>query len=469
MRYGCLGLLLAGCKRSSLPPSYFGPPEDDNSLQPEDLGDEECLLADPVVLCLSPDDSNSMSSPIQAREAVSGWADLSAVAIRPWEFLNYYTFDYPRAAPGELSVELELAPGEVPGQYRVQIGIASEPELVSRPPIDLALVIDTSGSMEGEPLEMAKQVGEAIASRLIEGDRVSVVIWASDQNILLEDHEVSGPDDAEVFDALASLRSEGSTDLSSGLQAGYALLERHQDPSRISRLVLISDGGANLGVTDAELIGAAAGEQDEDGIYLVGVGVGTTQTYNDELVDQVTDLGQGASIFIQDQNEARHMFTERFASTLTVAARDVQVRLDLPPGFSLVSTSAEEVSTDPEQVRPQHVAMDDAAVLHQVVESCTGAEVPSETPLGVTVTWSDISTFESRETSLQTTFGELLAADPRLLHKGAAILAYAEALRAFRDEGAGVSQEALDALQLAETSNPGDADLAEIHGVLDAL
>ena len=109
-------------------------------------------------------------------------------------------------------------------------------------------------------------------------------------------------------------------------------------------MVLVSDGGANVGVTEADLIGAEAGAYDEDGTYLVGVGVGDLGTYNDTLMDTVTDLGRGAALFVGSTDEAWRMLDERFDEVMDVAVRDVEVRLDLPPGFEIVRTSAEAVS-----------------------------------------------------------------------------------------------------------------------------
>jgi Ca-activated chloride channel family protein len=389
------------------------------------------------------------------------------VPIRPWEFLNYYTFDYPAADPGELRVELDLVEGATAGEYLLQVGVVSAP--ATREPMNLALVIDDSCSMDGGPLRTAGDVGRAIASSLREDDVVSLVTWSDDQDVLLEAHTVSGPDDAAILGALDGLASGGSTNLSAGLATGYRLLDEHFSDDRVNRLVLISDGGANVGVTDEDLIGRRAGREDEGGIYLVGVGVGTATTYQDLLMDVVTDLGKGASVFVPDAAEAERMFGERYASTVGVAARDVQIRLDLPPGFSVVRTSAEEISTDPEEVRPQHVSPGDAVVLHQTLaSSCVD---PDEAlPIGVTVTWLDAVTFDPREASASATLGELLARDHRLLRKGAAVVACADALRAARDgDGDEEVALALDALDAARALAGDDPDLDELDEVLAEL
>jgi Ca-activated chloride channel family protein len=246
------------------------------------------------------------------------------------------------------------------------------------------------------------------------------------------------------------------------------------DAGRINRLVLISDGGANAGVTDIDLIAEHAGSSNGDGIYLVGVGVGTAGSYNDDLMDAVTDAGKGASVFVNDAPEAWKQFNDDFVSTMSVAVRDVQVRLDLPPGFEVVKFSGEEISGDPSEVEPQHLAPNDTMVFHQEIETCAPELVADDTPITVSVHYLDAVSFEARDATVSTTFGELLAAESAQHLKGAAVFAYAESLKAYKkafgaDEGALAVSDALAALATAEAALPEDPDLAEIRAVLEAL
>jgi Ca-activated chloride channel homolog len=222
-------------------------------------------------------------------------------------------------------------------------------------------------------------------------------------------------------------------------------------------------------MTDEEIIGGHAGALDEDGIYMVGVSVGTAATYNDLLMDRVTDLGRGASVFVPSEDEAWWMFGDRFLETLATAARDVQIRYDLPPGFEVVRFSGEEIATDPAEVEPQHVAPNDAVVLHQHLHSCADAD-SGAAEFTVTVSYLDGVTFEPREVTLTRTLDELLDGDQAELLKGAAVFAYAEALKKARgEESLDDVPGALEALAAAEAANPGDADLAEIRTVLERL
>jgi Ca-activated chloride channel homolog len=435
---------------------------------------DTCNDTDPVVLYVSPDDSNSMASPVLAREAAlrSGWAFPD---VRAWEFLNYYDFAYPPAAPGELRVVPTLVrdPASPEDTFVLQVGIASEPLAnADRRPMNLTFVVDTSCSMGGDPMELVHDLGEVVAGSLREGDVVSVLTWNASQSVRLEGHAVTGGDDAAVRDAFTGLETEGGTDLHAGLLKGYELAEAQASTGRINRVVLISDGGANLGVTDANLIGAKAGGAEQDGIYLVGVGVGTPTSYNDALMDEVTDLGKGAAVFLPNRAEATRIFRDRFVETFDVAARNVRIRLDLPPGFAVTAFSGEEISDDPVEVDPQHLAPNDTMVVQQTLHGCSADHTGDSEPIGVTVTWQDPRTFEAREAMVTTTIGELLQSETPLVAKASAILAYADLLETLATSPSGRTEKIAvvrGAVELALADNPADPDLTEILQVLDAL
>ncbi len=440
-------------------------------------GEELCDDIEDVTLFLSPDDSNSMSSPVQAREAVlNGWSSLNSVPLRMWEFFNYYTFEYPTAEPGTVIVTPELYRLDIQddGEYTLQIGISSTALTNNdRAPMNITLVLDESGSMNGAPMKMQKEACRALAAQLKIGDIVSMVGWDTENAIKLAGYKVTGPNDAMLLAKINALEPGGGTDLHGGLVAGYKLAQASFDPDRINRVVLISDGGANAGITDINIIAEAAGNQDEDGIYLVGVGVGSySETgYNDALMDTVTDIGKGASVYIPSKEEAWRIFGDDFVNTMSVAVRDVQVRLDMPPGFEIVKFSGEEYSDDPSEIEPQHLAPNDAMVFHQTIATCAPELIEDDTPITVTARFKDAITFEVKEVSATVTFGELLGVESPLVRKGSAVYAYVDALKAVQsntDAEAAIS-EAQERLDAASLLLPGDSDLAEIGTVLEAL
>lgn len=451
------------------------PVPDDDGVDNGTESDEVCDYGHDVSLQLSPDDSNSSSSPVQAREAVlDEQGSVEGIAIRTWEFFNYYDLGYPAAEPGTLGIHPSLLDDAVePGSFLLQIGISSEALTEARPPVDLTLVLDTSTSMAGEPMEMLVESCRAIAASLSEGDTISIVTWGTDDARVLEGLAVQGPDDPELLAAIEGLETGGSTDLHSGLVAGYELAAQAFEPGRTNRVVLVSDGGANPGLTDIELIAEHASGPDHEGIDLVGVGVGEALGYHDELMEIVTDAGQGASVFIPSADEAWRVFHEGFTSTFAVVARDVRVRLDLPPGFEIVSTTTEEASLDVAEVDPQSLAPNDAMVFHQRIRTCAPELLTEQSMMTVTVSYRDALSFEAREVQHGVPILELLQGDPAPLLKGAALFAYAESLKLYKQADLAGRPMAMDgalaAIERAEAALPGDPELAEIRAVLEAL
>ncbi|MCA9638910.1 MAG: VWA domain-containing protein, partial [Myxococcales bacterium] len=187
------------------------------------------------------------------------------------------------------------------------------------------------GSMGGEPMHLLRESVRHVAGQLRSGDVVSLVQWDTSQGIVLQGHVVAGPDDPTLLEAIENLDAGGGTDLFAGLTTAYALAESSYIQGGINRVVLISDGGANAGVTSINLIANAAEAEDGGGIYLIGVGVGEAEDYSDALMDTVTDAGKGAYLFIDNASEAALQFgPERFVSNVAVAARNVQMAVTLP-------------------------------------------------------------------------------------------------------------------------------------------
>ncbi len=269
---------------------------------PEDSGLEDtgvdCDDETQVQLFLSPDDSNSMSSPAQVQAMVlEGYTNLDAVPIRTWEFLNYYDFDYePPVNEDDLALTAQMLAGEQEGAYILQLALTS-PRLSNddRDPINLTFSLDISDSMDGEPFDLLRHGCTQIAGQMKSGDVVSMVGWNEFTYTILDSHPVTGPDDATLLAAISGLSLDWGTDLYGGLSTAFELTEANRSDSYINRVMLISDGRANLGETDAEVIGQYAADSEREGIYLVGVGAGKIGNYNDTLMDEATDIGKGAA------------------------------------------------------------------------------------------------------------------------------------------------------------------------------
>ena len=329
----------------------------------------------------------------------------------------------------------------------------------------------------------------AIASQLRAGDVVSMVIWDDWTNNLLNSYEVQGPMDDTLLDIISELTATGGTNLYAGLQSGYTLASENFDPERLNRVVLISDGQANVGALEPELIASFAEDGESEAIYLIGVGTG--KGYDDTMMDTITDAGKGAYIYIDSEDEAIKMFADRFIENVELAAMNVQLELTLPVTMDVIKHHVEEISEDPGEVEPQHLAPNDAMVFNLTVESCEPGYINDNMEFTATATFfdpfymvDDISMRFEKRVSVTKSIKELKRESIKQLEKGRAIVTYASAIRIMcpkeissQCKNYDVLENGLKAIDVCEnakeivkeslTQNPGDNDLTEITLLLN--
>lgn len=457
---------------------YIPPNNNNNAPEPDPIAPEEPVVPDfcadatdvPVTLYMSADDSGSQAQPVFARRMVelNLEAGIKGSPPREYEYLNYYTFDYPAAPAGELTIAPELRFRSDLGEYSLLVGVVSPAVALSaRRPWNVVFSVDSSGSMSGIPFDNAKHVMYALAAQMQAGDIVSVVSWASSQSVVLQAHTVSGANDPTLLAVIDGLSVGGSTDLHGGLVEAYALANLNYAADRLNRVILISDGGANTGVTDELLIGAEACRADGDGIFLVGVG--TSDSYNHLLMDTITDLGRGAYLYVHDEAEAWKVFgPDRVLSNMEVAALAVRLELTLPPQFVIKMFHGEQVSTEPSEVRAQHLAPNDQMLYHTSLIYC-GSDAPEAESLVMRVTWRDPFTQEARSTELTFPVGDLLLARAVHLEKAELLVDYARLLvnadTLDASDWGGAKENLLNRIQ-AYASATADPEMPEITTTL---
>ncbi len=430
---------------------YTPPSNNNNAPDPNPIAPQEPVTPDfcadatdvPVTLYMSADDSASQAQPVYARRMIELNHEefVKNQAPREYEYLNYYTFDYPAAPPGELSIVPEIRYRADLEEYSLLVGVVSQAVgLHARRPWNIVFSVDTSGSMSGIPLDNTKHAMHALAAQMRAGDIVSVVSWADTQTVALSAHPVVGANDPTLLAVIEGLNASGSTGLHDGLVKAYDLAHLHYAPDRLNRVILISDGGANTGITDEDLIGAEAVQAEGDGIFLVGVGVG--DNYNHVLMDTVTDLGRGAYLYVSDEAEAQKVFgPDRVLSNLEVAAIDVRLEVTLPPQFVIKAFHGEAISTEPSEVREQILAPGDQMLYHSTLIYC-GSDAPEAESLELVVTWRDPFTQDDHSAELTFSVGDLLAAQAIHLEKAEILVEYARLL---------VNADTLDASNWAAT------------------
>jgi Ca-activated chloride channel family protein len=203
----------------------------------------------------------------------------------------------------------------------------------------------------------------------------------------------------------------------------------------------------------------------------MGVGMASTgSSFEDLLLDSVTDAGKGAYIYIDTKEEAYKMFGDHFISNLDVAARDVEVELNLPPSFEIISFHGEAYAADREEVEPQHLAPNDAMIFHQEIASCDATAYTLEDHISVKVYFEDPITREQKEDKFESSIGALLDNNNARLLKGNAVVAYAETLKALKSMSGQAAEQRIDetlaVVDAAAKALAGDPDLAEIANLL---
>jgi len=410
-------------------------PQDDPVADPPEFRAGEAPLCpdtfDPVVMYMSNDDSNSQASPILARRLIHEGIVVPLSAIRIHEFMNYFEFPGAEPEPGhaaKVSMQMRRTNADL-GEFTLVLNAQAKTLTdETRPPMNIVFSLDTSGSMSGLPIELLRDTLTAAAGALREGDVVSAISWTTVQDVILDGHVVTGPNDPTLMTAIAGIDSGGGTDLHAGLVSAYQLANTHLIDDGINRVVLVSDGGANVGVTDIDLIASEASGENGGGIYMVGVGVGTAASYRDDLMDQVTDAGKGAYIYIDEAAEANKQFGVRFVANMAVAARDVRMKLTLPWYFGIKTFHGEEFSSDPTEVEPQHLAPNDSMTFHQIVAACDPSLITTCDEVTARVDYLDPLTGAAEFSTTTIPIDSLVAGPAELLRKADVVVGYAKAL-----------------------------------------
>jgi Ca-activated chloride channel family protein len=198
-----------------------------------------------------------------------------------------------------------------------------------RKPAALTFVIDVSGSMDMENrLGLVKRSLELLVERLRPDDTVSLVVYGSEARVVL--YHTSGADKSILLNAIYSLQPEGATNAEAGLQLGYALAAEAFRPGGINRVILCSDGVANVGATGPDAILASIRGYADAGITLTSLGFGMGN-FNDVLMEQLANDGDGHYDYIDTLNEAQKLFIDDLTSNLQVIALDAKVQVDFNP------------------------------------------------------------------------------------------------------------------------------------------
>ncbi|SEM90142.1 Ca-activated chloride channel family protein [Stigmatella aurantiaca] len=227
---------------------------------------------------------------------------------------------HPYIIPGrsDLFVTVDLQGQEVPG--------------AKRSPVNLALIIDRSGSMSGYKLEQAKQAARQLVKMLKDEDRLAIVHYGSDVKSL-PGMRATPANRERMVQYIEGIWDEGGTNISAGLLAGQAQVEAARSDYRVNRLILISDGQPTEGSTDAGSLQQLAKDIRAQGMTVSSIGVGTD--FNEDLMQAFAEYGAGAYGFLEDAGQLATIFQKDLQQATTQVARNVELSFELPEGVTL--------------------------------------------------------------------------------------------------------------------------------------
>ncbi|NEC52885.1 VWA domain-containing protein [Actinospica acidiphila] len=271
--------------------------------------------------------------------------------VRPEEFVNSFRQDYPRPDGDGFTVTVDGARTDEEDWSLVRVGLATRTADADdeRPPAALTFVIDISGSM-GEPgrLDLAREALGMMTDELRDDDSVALVTFSGEAETVLPMTRLDG-NRGEIHDAIDSLEPTDSTNLGAGVETGYETAVEGLRGGATNRVVLVSDALANTGETEADaILERIAESRREHGITLFGVGVGSD--YGDALMEQLADRGDGHTVYVSDEEDAREVFCEELPRNIELTARDAKAQVAFDPEtvaeFRLVGYDNRRVADD---------------------------------------------------------------------------------------------------------------------------
>jgi Ca-activated chloride channel family protein len=254
-------------------------------------------------------------------------------AVRIEELVNYFRYDYalPTNRQQPFSTSVTVAPSPwAEGRQLVHIGLQGYNIVPrERPPLNLTLLLDVSGSM-GEPnkLPLVQQSFRMLIDQLNARDRISIVVYAGAAGAVLE--PTPGNQHARILAALDNLQAGGSTAGGEGLRLAYSLAEQNYNANAVNRVIIATDGDFNVGIADPEQLQDFVERKRETGIYLSVFGFGGGN-YNDVLMQRLAQNGNGVATYIDTLNEARRVLRDEMASNMFSIANDVKIQVEFNP------------------------------------------------------------------------------------------------------------------------------------------
>lgn len=250
------------------------------------------------------------------------------------------------SAADPVEVRVDLAHPKIPAQKQyktyLKVGLVGlqQKEKPARPPVNVAIVLDRSGSMSGPKIEHARQAAVEALQRLGGDDIVSVVTFDDGADSVVPATKMTNRDD--IVAAIQKITPRGRTALFAGVSRAAEELRKFKTPQMVNRIVLLSDGMANIGPSSADEMGRYGVSLAKESISVTTLGLGLD--YNEKLLAQLAQHSDGNHAFIKEPGELAAVFTEEFGDILSVVAQEMQVKITCPEGVRPVRVLGRDAS-----------------------------------------------------------------------------------------------------------------------------
>ncbi|MDF1843679.1 MAG: VWA domain-containing protein [Rubripirellula sp.] len=221
-----------------------------------------------------------------------------------------------------------LAGSKQTNYVRISLTGFDLPQPETRPPVNVAIVIDTSGSMNGTKIGQAREAAIAAVKRLRDNDVVSVILYNSSVQVLVP--ATKATDRQQIIQQIRSVKASGNTALFAGVSKGAAEVRKFIDKDSVNRVILLSDGLANVGPStprDLERLGRTLVKEGIS-VSTLGLGLG----YNEDLMSSLAAAGSGNHIFVEDAENLIAVFNNEFNDLMSVVAGDFKIHARVGPG-----------------------------------------------------------------------------------------------------------------------------------------
>ena len=254
-------------------------------------------------------------------------------AVRVEELVNYFSYDYTPPDDSKQAFAVTTETGTTPWNpdtHLLHIGIKGyDMARETLPASNLVFLIDVSGSMKSnDKLGLLKSALKLLARQLRAEDRIAIVVYAGASGVVLE--PVAGNETASIIQALDGLSAGGRTNGAAGIRTAYQLAQQSFIEGGINRVILATDGDFNVGTVNFEALKDLIEEKRKSGVSLTTLGFGTGN-YNDHLMEQLADSGNGNYAYIDTLNEAQKVLVDEMSSTLHTIASDVKIQIEFNP------------------------------------------------------------------------------------------------------------------------------------------